>query len=82
MRARAVRAFFDVPCFHEDLIFEPLVDLERGVRARGEAAGLLDDSYVRAVGRFVQEGARGRRARGRRLRAARSVRRRSLRAVG
>ena len=53
-----VRAFFDVPCFHEDLVFEPLVELERGVRARGEAAGLLDDSYVRAVGRFVQEGAR------------------------
>jgi hypothetical protein len=53
-----VRSFFDVGCFHEDLIFEPLVELERGLRARGEAAGLLDDSYVRAVGRFLQEGAR------------------------
>jgi serine/threonine protein kinase len=53
-----VRSFFDVACFHEDLIFEPLVELERGVRARGEAAGLLDDSYVRAVGRFLTEGAR------------------------
>jgi serine/threonine-protein kinase len=53
-----VRAFFDVACFHEDLVFEPLLDLERAVRARADAAGLLDDSYIRAVGRFVQDGAR------------------------
>ncbi len=53
-----VRAFFDVSCFHEDLLFEPLLELERGLRARADGAGVLDDSYVRAVAAFVEGGVR------------------------
>ena len=53
-----VRAFFDVSCFHEDVLFEPLLELERGLRARADTAGVLDDSYVRAVAAFVDVGAR------------------------
>ena len=53
-----VRACFDVSCFHEDLLFEPLLELERGLRARADVAGVLDDSYVRAVAAFVDAGAR------------------------
>ena len=53
-----VRACFDVSCFHEDLLFEPLLDLEKGLRARADVAGVLDESYVRAVAVFVEGGAR------------------------
>ena len=53
-----VRACFDVGCFHEDVLFEPLLDLERGLRARADAAGVLDESYVRAVAVFVEGGTR------------------------
>ena len=53
-----VRSFFDVSCFHEDLLFEPLLELERGLRARADVAGVLDDSYVRAVAAFVDGGTR------------------------
>jgi serine/threonine protein kinase len=53
-----VRDCFDVACFHEDLLFEPLLELERGLRSRADAAGILDESYVRAVSAFVDVGAR------------------------
>ncbi len=53
-----VRAFFDVACFHEDMLFEPLLELERGLRARADVAGVLDESYVRAVATFVGGGVR------------------------
>ncbi|MDP2342800.1 MAG: serine/threonine-protein kinase [Deltaproteobacteria bacterium] len=53
-----VRAFFDVSGFHEDVLFEPLLELERGLRARADVAGVLDDSYLRAVAAFVDVGAR------------------------
>jgi serine/threonine protein kinase len=51
-----VRAFFDEPAFHEDLLFEPLLELERHLRARADAAGLLDESYARALAAFVGAG--------------------------
>ncbi len=53
-----VRRCFDVPCFHEDVVFEPLLELERTLRKRADAAGLLDNSYVNAVATFVDGGAR------------------------
>ena len=31
---RALQAFFTVPCFHEDVVFEPLLDLDRALRQR------------------------------------------------
>jgi len=51
-----VRGFFEVAAFHEDIMFEPLLDLERILRERAGAAGLLDDSYAHAVAVFVDEG--------------------------
>ena len=51
-----VRSFFDLAAFHEDLLFEPLLELERTLRKRAGAAGLLDDSYAHAVAVFVDEG--------------------------
>ncbi len=51
-----VREFFELPAFHEDLLFEPLLDVERQLRARAGAAGLLDESYARAVAVFVGAG--------------------------
>ncbi len=51
-----VRAFFDIPSFHEDLIFEPLLELERHLRTRAGGAGLLDESYARALAVFVGAG--------------------------
>jgi serine/threonine protein kinase len=51
-----VRAFFDISSFHEDLIFEPLLELERHLRTRAGAAGLLDESYARALAVFVGAG--------------------------
>jgi hypothetical protein len=53
-----VRAFFEEPAFHEDLLFEPLLELERHLRERADAAGLLDESYARALAVFVGAGAR------------------------
>jgi hypothetical protein len=52
-----VRAFFEEPAFHEDLLFEPLLELERHLRERADAAGLLDESYARALAVFVGAGA-------------------------
>lgn len=52
-----VRAFFEEPAFHEDLLFEPLLELERHLRERADAAGLLDESYARALAVFVGGGA-------------------------
>lgn len=51
-----VRGFFDIGAFHEDLLFEPLLELERQLRERAGAAGLLDDSWAHAVAIFVDEG--------------------------
>jgi hypothetical protein len=51
-----VREFFELPAFHEDLLFEPLLDVERQLRARAGAVGLLDESYARAVAVFVGAG--------------------------
>jgi hypothetical protein len=52
-----VRAFFGEPAFHEDLLFEPLLEVERHLRERADAAGLLDESYARALAVFVGGGA-------------------------
>jgi serine/threonine protein kinase len=52
-----VRAFFEEPAFHEDLLFEPLLEVERHLRERADAAGLLDESYARALAVFVGAGA-------------------------
>jgi serine/threonine protein kinase len=52
-----VRAFFEEPAFHEDLLFEPLLEVERHLRERADAAGLLDESYARALAVFVGGGA-------------------------
>ena len=52
-----VRAFFEEPAFHEDLLFEPLLEVERHLRERADAAGLLDESYARAFAVFVGGGA-------------------------
>lgn len=51
-----VRAFFEESAFHEDLLFEPLLELERHLRERADAAGLLDESYARALAVFVGAG--------------------------
>jgi len=51
-----VREFFELPAFHEDLLFEPLLDVERQLRDRAGAAGLLDESYARALAVFVGAG--------------------------
>ncbi|MFH1811329.1 MAG: serine/threonine-protein kinase [Pseudomonadota bacterium] len=34
-----LQRFFTVPCFHEDVVFEPLLDLDRVLRERARAAG-------------------------------------------
>lgn len=52
--------FFRVGCFHEDVIFEPLVELERHVKVRAFELGLeeaLSQLEAAHVGAFIQEGA-------------------------
>ncbi|MBI1945248.1 MAG: serine/threonine protein kinase [Deltaproteobacteria bacterium] len=54
------RSFFVVPCFHEDIVFEPLLELEAAVRARAAAShAALDDegAYAEAVASFTAKGA-------------------------
>jgi len=48
-----VREFFELPAFHEDLLFEPLLEVERSLRERAGGAGLLDESYARAFAAFM-----------------------------
>ncbi|MFO0728330.1 MAG: serine/threonine-protein kinase [Myxococcota bacterium] len=40
-------AFFGVPCFHEDLVFEPLLDLEGELRRAAEAVGMRLDGVAK-----------------------------------
>ncbi|MBI5493533.1 MAG: serine/threonine protein kinase [Deltaproteobacteria bacterium] len=55
-----LRAFFAVPAFHEDVVFEPLLDLDRTLRARASAAGLPvpgAEAYDDVVAGFAAVGA-------------------------
>ncbi|MEW5853711.1 MAG: serine/threonine-protein kinase [Myxococcota bacterium] len=50
---------FSVPCFHEDIVFEPLLAIERTLRARCAALGVeppADDAYGEALAEFQAEG--------------------------
>ncbi|MCC7074297.1 MAG: protein kinase [Deltaproteobacteria bacterium] len=54
------RAFFVVSCFHEDIVFEPLLELEAALRARATAARVLPDdegAYAEALATFTAGGA-------------------------
>ena len=54
------RAFFVVPCFHEDIVFEPLLELEAALRARATAARVAPDdegAYAEALATFTAGGA-------------------------
>ncbi len=50
-----VSRFFQIPCFHEDIVFEPLLDLDRTLRAR--SAGFEDAAYAEALAAFTAGGA-------------------------
>ncbi|HEY4221563.1 MAG TPA: serine/threonine-protein kinase, partial [Myxococcota bacterium] len=52
---RLIRHFFQVPCFHEDIVFEPLLDLDRALHKRDPAS--LDDGYADALATFTADGA-------------------------
>jgi serine/threonine protein kinase len=56
---KLVQAFFHVPSFHEDLVFEPLLELERSLRVRASSLGatLPDElSYGEALAAFTAAG--------------------------
>ncbi|MCC7110552.1 MAG: hypothetical protein IT382_14765, partial [Deltaproteobacteria bacterium] len=59
-----MRRFFAVPCFHEDIVFEPLLDLDRKLRERASAAAGTkpDDAYGEALAEFSARGATDTRA--------------------
>jgi len=48
-----VRGFFEISAFHEDILFEPLLELDRHLRSKADDAGILDESYARAVSLFM-----------------------------
>ncbi|OGQ25949.1 MAG: hypothetical protein A2138_00645 [Deltaproteobacteria bacterium RBG_16_71_12] len=54
------QSFFVVPCFHEDIVFEPLLELEAALRVRAAATrAVLDDEggYADALAAFTAKGA-------------------------
>jgi len=52
--------FFSVPCFHEDVVFEPLLEVDRALRERRRSCGLPESSpgdYDDRLADFYAEGA-------------------------
>jgi len=53
-----ISSFFALPSFHEDFVFEPLVELEAELRKTAEAIGIeLGSEYEEAFGAFKDKGA-------------------------
>jgi serine/threonine protein kinase len=58
---KLVQAFFTVPSFHEDIVFEPLLDLERALRQRASSLGSAipdERAYGEALAAFTAGGAK------------------------
>jgi serine/threonine protein kinase len=57
---RLLGDYFEIPCFHEDVVFEPLVELEAQTLRRGREAGIgakLDEMKGAHISKFVAAGA-------------------------
>jgi serine/threonine protein kinase len=56
---RLLGQFFSVPCFHEDVVFEPLLEVDRVLRARSAALGeqvVPESAYEESLAGFSAEG--------------------------
>jgi serine/threonine protein kinase len=53
---RLLTGFFELAFFHEDVVFEPLLDVERVVRQRAAALGEVHQAYADALAAFTAGG--------------------------
>jgi serine/threonine protein kinase len=53
---RLLARYFTVRCFHEDIVFEPLLELDRTLRQRAADDSAVDSAYADALATFTAAG--------------------------